>query len=556
MLCSSLKKMALFFVVVLLLFQTAHADYVFYHRIGDQGEQVEPITFEEYSKIHPIILDYQFPMCLGNSKLLDELKPASDGDINQAYNEEGFIQKKVNQLKIKGLLPQTLEMIFIPKTVYELCFILENLEYFKDRKYENASKVTMDQSFYLKIFNFKLQDQFYDAMSAGLGAAKKQTKHSVWYEDCFYQIMSHKFGEFAAKIVWEFNNIIVKLMPHYKFNGDWQTIATNIMLRINEIQADLKRAYLAEKELEKLNRDDSTTLKIFHANLKEYGYSVEQNKSMTPQEKRAVIVAKTCEKLHTLFGNKLDGEIEFLLKNVNNWDKFSRHIFNYSACCSGYYFIFGIVQSRKYNTVLNLDARTQGIILQAINIEMKAKDDGSWVLYRGSELKDGKEQLTQEGKPYSLSYGNSLFAGLMKESGPNGAMAFAYIGNRGGYAICIPMINYLMNELSRKLFFIAPILTFCGFYLYGEFFHSRSRVFVKASTKPFVFNPNDRFGPSQDDPYSLIHGFCAETISEKVALPIEYIRADLNHFTTQAGFEASFHEFFKYLKPNIFKITP
>ncbi|KKQ32726.1 MAG: hypothetical protein US49_C0006G0177 [candidate division TM6 bacterium GW2011_GWF2_37_49] len=542
MFCSSLKKLALFPVIVFLLFQTTLADYVFYHRIG---EQIEPITLEEYSKIHPIVLDYQFPMCLGNPRLLDELKPDDEGCFDLVYNEEGFIQKRINELKIKGLLPQTLEMIFIPKTVYELCFILDNLEYLKDRKYENASKVAMDAAFPIKILNSKLQDQFYEAMSTGLIAAKKQTKDSVWNEKCFYETMSQKFGGAAVTVVWEFNNIIVKLMQNYKFNGYWRALSSNIMQRISEIQADLKQSYQVEKELEKLNRDDSTTLKIFYANLKGYGYSVEQNKSMTPQEKRAVIIDKTCEKLHALFGNKWDGEIEFLLKDVNNWDKLPRHIFNYPSCCSGYYFIFGIVKSSQYNTVLNLDAKTQDIVLQAIDVEMKAKNDGTWVLYRGSELKDGKEQLTQEGKPYSLSYGNSLFAGLMKESGPNGAMAFTYIGNRGGYAICIPIANYLMNGLSRKLFFIAPILTFCALYLYGEFFHSRSRVFVNASTKPFVFDPNDRFGSSQHDPYSLIHGFCAETRSEKVALPVEYIRADLNHFKTQEAFEATFHDFLK-----------
>jgi hypothetical protein len=125
---SALKKLFLILVACLALFKSASAEYIFYH--GAEGQTFKPISPEEHAKIYPILLNYQFPMCLSNPRLLEELGPDKDGFYDLIYDEEGFIRKKINELKRSGELPPTLQVQFMPKTVYELCFILNLLDIF------------------------------------------------------------------------------------------------------------------------------------------------------------------------------------------------------------------------------------------------------------------------------------------------------------------------------------------------------------------------------------------------------------------------------------------
>lgn len=94
--------------------------------------------------------------------------------------------------------------------------------------------------------------------------------------------------------------------------------------------------------------------------------------------------------------------------------------------------------------------------------------------------------FTVKTKPYSDSYGNSLFAGY-RDTGATGANAIGYIMKERtvGYALLIDKINYLHPEsIERKLFFIPPLSTMVGLLSEGELFHARSRVALCTEVVP------------------------------------------------------------------------
>ncbi|KKQ32725.1 MAG: hypothetical protein US49_C0006G0176 [candidate division TM6 bacterium GW2011_GWF2_37_49] len=545
---SSLKKLALFPVIVFLLFQTTLADYVFYHRIGDQ---IEPITFEEYSKIHPIVLDYQFPMCLGNPRLLDELKPKPKlyyseeeetfkkemGYFDLVYDEEGFIQKRINQLKENGELPPTLEMKFIPKTVYELCFILKLAKVLQRRM---APRISEDLQLLDEPFPMADKVRCFGAIfrheSSGLCNKKSWLSlKKSWKEDEFYRRLRLENIPEAARSIGEFNSTIIEYMIKFNFDGNWTMFAESLIREIKNVQSDVKSIYDAECELEKLNRNDSVVSELFDKQ-ERTSYSEDENlrlKAIPIGIKSQIVETMALKQIHDRFGNTYDKEIAFLMQKVDNWENFPKHSYGHypREVGEGYYLVLAF----KGFTDQTLELNTTQIktVMWAIDLENKAHEQGFWVLYRGGTLKENKELLMKRDIAYSLSYGNSLFAGLIHDVG---ATAFLYIGSRGGYAISLPIVNYIMNGLSRRLFLIPPVMTFLGLYLYGEHFHARSRVFIDRAHTPSREN---------------ISGFDGLT-----NLPFEYIRADFNYFRTKEEFESAFHEFFRIFKDNIFEIKP
>jgi hypothetical protein len=294
----------------------------------------------------------------------------------------------------------------------------------------------------------------------------------------------------------EFNNVILDYINLFKPTSHTD-FAQKLMSRINAIQKEVKNINEAESLLSRVSEDPKAEVHI-----------------------------------RKIVGPEWDDKIKLIKESSSNWSVIPKYQFK-SMAAEGYAYVLGINNSisGELGFGLDLNPKNQSIILRAIEIEENAHINGNWVLYRGGTLTGDQEMLVKEEKPYSLSYGNSLFGGLIEETRDLGAMAFLYINDRGGYAISIPIVNYLMNGLSRRLFFIPPISTFLSLYLYGEHFHARSRVFV-----------------DKNKGYNDIAGFDGPTI-----LPIEHITAD-SSFRTREEFESAFHSFFKVFRDNIFGI--
>ncbi len=155
--------------------------------------------------------------------------------------------------------------------------------------------------------------------------------------------------------------------------------------------------------------------------------------------------------------------------------------------------------------------KPNGILAQAIALEYKARAINKAILWRGTgpvELTKGsgggklqhihttsrsgnlKELAQRTLEPFSISFGNSLFAGIIHDIG---ACAYDKIIDTGGYALFIDKKYYIKNlyagfQKSLDLFFIAPLSNLAGLFAGGEFFHSR----VKAAVPPIILKKGQR----------------------------------------------------------------
>jgi hypothetical protein len=93
-------------------------------------------------------------------------------------------------------------------------------------------------------------------------------------------------------------------------------------------------------------------------------------------------------------------------------------------------------------------------------------------------------------KPYSISFGNSLFAGIVADEG---ACAYSYLAGTGvyartahlsavGYTLLINKQNYIQNQISQ-LFFIPSLASITALFASGEYFHVRSKAAIAAKPK-------------------------------------------------------------------------
>jgi hypothetical protein len=110
------------------------------------------------------------------------------------------------------------------------------------------------------------------------------------------------------------------------------------------------------------------------------------------------------------------------------------------------------------------------IILNAIALECSKIAEKSFLLYRGSNFKEDSVVEGGEGDwTKSLSYGSSLFAGVIFDGG---ATAFHYIRNEknNGYVVSVPF-----DQLNRSPFFIPPTNFISQLFAHGEMFHGRTK---------------------------------------------------------------------------------
>ncbi len=98
------------------------------------------------------------------------------------------------------------------------------------------------------------------------------------------------------------------------------------------------------------------------------------------------------------------------------------------------------------------------------------------LLLRGDYSATMEKGYTQKNNtPYSISFGNSLLAGIFLDYG---ACVYEYLTHRQskgtGYGLFIDKRQYIENN-NGNLFFISPLSTLASLYAKGEYFHSRSK---------------------------------------------------------------------------------
>lgn len=150
---------------------------------------------------------------------------------------------------------------------------------------------------------------------------------------------------------------------------------------------------------------------------------------------------------------------------------------------------------------------SHGVLARAIELEYKAQAANKALLWRGTSLIELsiaehkhkligstlktraslKELGQRKDLDYAISYGNSLFAGIINDPG---ACAYNYIRGEdrystpyGGYALFIDKKYHIKNLYagtykSLDLFYISPASTLLGLLAQGDFFHSRTKAAI------------------------------------------------------------------------------
>jgi hypothetical protein len=109
------------------------------------------------------------------------------------------------------------------------------------------------------------------------------------------------------------------------------------------------------------------------------------------------------------------------------------------------------------------------IIKDAIALDCSKLAQHSFFLYRGADFeKDSTSCWSDKEKPYSLSYGSSLFAGCLYDGG---ASAFHYMRN-GQNAYAVPVA---FDQLNDSPFFVPTTHTVAQLFGVGEIFHARTK---------------------------------------------------------------------------------
>ncbi|GAB4225986.1 MAG: hypothetical protein Tsb0021_01470 [Chlamydiales bacterium] len=124
----------------------------------------------------------------------------------------------------------------------------------------------------------------------------------------------------------------------------------------------------------------------------------------------------------------------------------------------------GVVQAMPIN-----DDKHAQIIRDALALECSTIAQKAFLLYRGANFqKDSASCWSDNDKPYSVSYGSSLFAGALYDAH---ASAFYYMRTAGSaYAVPVPF-----DQMNSSPFFIPPTNVIAQLFGWGEVFHGRTK---------------------------------------------------------------------------------
>lgn len=152
---------------------------------------------------------------------------------------------------------------------------------------------------------------------------------------------------------------------------------------------------------------------------------------------------------------------------------------------------FGYESSRgKFRPMGIRNEEDAQIIRQALALECSQVAQRCLFLYRGTDEQTMDAPVDGEGKkPFSLSYGTSLFAGCVFDGG---ATAFHFMTRQdAAYAVSVPF-----DQATKSPFFIPETHTVAQLLGAGEFFHSRTKAWKDfdvariggININPFPFN--------------------------------------------------------------------
>jgi len=359
-------------------------EYVVFHRLPS-GEKKE-LTRETFEKSYKIMLHY-YPSAIINS--------GSENTSEKCANRYNLIRKDLKEID------STLEVTFIPRTLYELIFIKQCIEEdMHEAKYRPFHLLNLLGSGYTPM---PVCPSTTDAIRIDCDDSvktAKETKRKRWH-----------------------------LLPFHDAGDNENAKIRDASYRLNQV---IVNAFVS--------LSDDLTIDEFK----------------THAGKEINFLKDHCLKC---------------MKTLSLERPLPTHIYRTPGPTSH----FGsddTLQSRGFHPMGILNETHEQIILNAIVLDCSEIAKTSFLLYRGANLKKDDVLASKINKlfdgPYSLSYGSSLFAGCLYDSG---ATPFSYMrGTENAFAVPVPF-----DQLNQSIFYIPPTNTLAQLCGQGEFFHARTK---------------------------------------------------------------------------------
>lgn len=430
--------------IVLCLNSCLYAEYI----IFEQGPSSIQIVSDKktYKYIYEnILLKYQWPMSITYYQRLRE-KMASEGSkpgqiakeiVSYSLMNVGPLEEKHLRKKIRKEYDK-IDIAFIPTFLYELFCLLNK---FKITPFSAATAITLDVRSLLKM--------------------PGTTENEIYN---LYNNLNKKSG---ARDAHQFvNNELVKYIQNLPF----YTSETDTTKKLNPGPLiEKNRSQMADTLITEAKKVTS----IQHFDKKEV-YDRVLDLEYDAHKKNAGLMYRGGSDLVGLF---------IPTKGVNTPIEFT-------------YFVKDI---NKYKPLTSDQKKEFDKTIAEIKKLQEKQQKGTFKPEDQKKLKDFQEKLKKIRKKISIfgwknplrsiSYGNTLFAGLYNDPGACSYYFMAAMGAKDiiGYGLYINKWLYATGRL-KELFTIAPLTTIIGIYSSGEFFHSRSKsyYFKEALTDPAV----------------------------------------------------------------------
>ncbi|OGB86242.1 hypothetical protein A3J41_00710 [candidate division TM6 bacterium RIFCSPHIGHO2_12_FULL_38_8] len=436
---------------------TIHPELLIVNKMADgvfgSLDQLDSLTYGPV--ISQILLKYQWPMCIASNLTEDEKNELLTAGV--PYAEELFIQKKLKQAIFDPRLD--LHVIFIPTALYELFCLIE---FFKKPKIRHLA---FGEPFYA-------ENSF---EKAGMTCVANYGKR-----------LMGGYNEFGI----EFFNA-----PYYEVYAK----VNNLFFETNDTSWFVMDSGKTENFAIFSSEDENAAMYINNA-LVDWLFD---NYPKLKQSSTAIEVSQIIQEVFQEIDQIFTRHLSFLPNNVQ--------------------FDYGDLLSKKNavikNMMKNLKNESENhVVRKVVLLEYEARESNKALILRGTSFHEFQIGLGQKPKqqilagttifeeqknkfsdqspqmpfeqkykekkltPYSISFGNSLFAGFVLD-----AFACVYhflMGERSsgkvepllkaaGYALLINKKEYVESG-NNRLFFIPPLASIAALFASGEFFHART----------------------------------------------------------------------------------
>lgn len=399
-------------------------------RVHGDFAPLEDSDQELFKSAHKILTTYQWPMCLAH---IHEFSQQEQELLfsSQPYAEEKFIRNKLQELD------SSLDLIFVPTTLYELfCYVI----FFKASNEASYSSLSGTSK---TVFDATqaIRDKFL------LGE----------FDELYYQSIARK------PVVEE------------------RRLSFAFYAAFNELSAVSDFAFIAHQQL--------ASFLINHvAGCAQPATSGKLSKKI--EQQRASLAQEIITELVSVSAS--DYNFQKLKKELDRTKKLKRDGMVAKALELEY-------KARKHNRML-LWRGTEGVsqCIKALAPASKLKSLSKQLLdsaLRAQSLQGFvtliRAQAEKAFQPFSLSYGNSLFAAFLYDCG---ACSYYYAySSKFGYALELKKGSYIKHQCHDTLL-VSPLGTIVSLFAGGALFHSRSKACASPSREEGPVHVQGIFG--------------------------------------------------------------